>query len=96
MFFQKAVAQLWDTAGQEGFERMRILSYENTNCFIVCFSVADMVTFDNVGYKWLEELRQHRPEAKILLVGTKADLRNAGKENGGKKSVRMKEVGFSH
>merc|ERR1711981_95221 len=89
---KKAVAQLWDTAGQEGFERIRILSYENTNCFIVCFSVADMVTFDNVGYKWLEELRQHRPEAKILLVGTKADLRNAGKENGGKKSVRMKEV----
>ena len=96
LLFQNAVAQLWDTAGQEGFERIRILSYENTNCFILCFSCADMVTFNNVETKWLEEIRKNRPEAKILLVGTKSDLRK--KSGGGErqstreKSVRQKEV----
>lgn len=68
-------AQLWDTAGQEEFERIRVLGYENTNCFLLCFCVADMVSFDNLKKIWLGELRRHRPEAKILLVGTKCDLR---------------------
>jgi small GTP-binding protein len=95
---QNAVAQLWDTAGQEGFERIRILSYENTNCFILCFSCADLVTFNNVDTKWLDEIRKNRPEAKILLVGTKADLRSKPGERGSRlsssrgKSMRQKEV----
>ena len=68
---------MWDTAGQEAFERIRILSYENTTCFVLCFSVADLVTFENIRHKWVPELRRHNPEAKILLVGTKSDLRKS-------------------
>ena len=90
-------AQLWDTAGQEEFERIRILSYENTTCFIVCFCVADYVTFDNVKKLWLPELRRHNPEAKVLLVGTKSDMRIPKAEkrrDDGKrgKTLRNKEV----
>jgi GTPase SAR1 family protein len=44
-----------------------VLSYEGTDCFVVCFSVVDAVTFNNVN-KWLEELRNRVPSAKILLV----------------------------
>ena len=95
--FQTAVAQLWDTAGQEGFERIRILSYENTNIFILCFSCADWVTFNNVDTKWLDEIRKNRPEAKILLVGTKSDLRSKAGDRGSRlsnkgRSMRQKEV----
>ena len=95
--FQTAVAQLWDTAGQEGFERIRILSYENTNIFILCFSCADWVTFNNVDTKWLDEIRRNRHEAKILLVGTKSDLRSKPGDRGSSlssrgKSMRQKEV----
>jgi len=91
------VAQLWDTAGQEGFERIRILSYENTNIFILCFSCADWVTFNNVDTKWLDEIRKNRPEAKILLVGTKSDLRSKAGDRGSRlsnkgRSMRQKEV----
>lgn len=85
---KKVIAQLWDTAGQEGFDQIRVLGYENTNCFIVCFSCDDYLTFKNVdgdssieGQKWngwLQEIREHKPEAKILLVGTKSDLRKSG------------------
>jgi len=95
---QNAIAQLWDTAGQEGFERIRILSYENTNCFILCFSCADLITFNNVDTKWLDEIRNNRPQAKILLVGTKADLRAKPGERGSRlsstrgRSMRQKEV----
>lgn len=88
--FQEVSMQLWDTAGQEGFERIRTLTYENTSCFVICFSVADSVSFANVKAMWLDEVRNHRPEAKVLLVGTKADLRGATVLD--KKNPRTKEV----
>jgi len=94
---KKAVAQLWDTAGQEGFERIRILSYENTNTFILCFSCNDMVTFNNIESKWLQEIIDNRPQGKILLVGTKSDLRRKPGERQSRlsqrnQSTRQKEV----
>ena len=71
---------MWDTAGQEEFERIRVLSYENTTCFLVCFSVADLVTFENIKQKWLPELRRHNPDSKAVLVGLKCDLRKTKEE----------------
>ena len=71
---------MWDTAGQEEFERIRVLSYENTTCFLVCFSVADLVTFQNIKQKWLPELRRNNPDSKVLLVGLKCDLRKSKEE----------------
>ena len=32
-------------------------------------------------HTWVEEVRQHQPSAKILLVGTKSDLRGKKKDN---------------
>jgi small GTP-binding protein len=66
---------LWDTAGQEDFERLRPLSYANTQVFLLCFSVVDPVSFSNVFEKWAPELRHYQPSALIILVGTKSDLR---------------------
>ncbi len=36
---QNVKFSLWDTAGQEGYSRIRTLSYPKTDIFLVCFSV---------------------------------------------------------
>jgi small GTP-binding protein len=42
---------LWDTAGQEEYDRLRPLSYANANVFLVCFSVVSPVSYENVTTK---------------------------------------------
>jgi small GTP-binding protein len=77
-----------DTAGQEDFKSLRVLGHKNTNCFIVCFSVVDMVTFKNVTASWLPEIQAFAPEAKILFVGTKSDLRGQNSSTGRRARMR--------
>ena len=67
---------LWDTAGQEDYDRLRPLSYPNTDVFLVCYSIISPTSLENVGNKWLPEIRHHCPAAPFLLVGTKSDIRN--------------------
>ncbi|KAG5844704.1 ras homolog family member Gb [Anguilla anguilla] len=67
---------LWDTAGQEEYDRLRTLSYPQTNVFIICFSVASPPSYENVKHKWHPEVTHHCPSVPILLVGTKKDLRS--------------------
>ena len=69
---------LWDTAGQEDYDRLRPLSYPQTDVFLVCFSTVAPSSFDNVKTKWMPELRLHAPAAPIVLIGTKTDLREDG------------------
>jgi Ras-related C3 botulinum toxin substrate 1 len=67
---------LWDTAGQEDYDRLRPLSYPQTDVFLVCFSVISPSSYDNVRTKWHPEISHHAPGVPFLLVGTKIDLRD--------------------
>jgi len=72
---EKTVAlSLWDTAGQEDYDRLRPLSYPQTDVFLICFSVISQTSFSNVKTKWWPEVTHHCPTSNIL-VGTKLDLR---------------------
>ncbi|KAH8089283.1 ras family-domain-containing protein [Filobasidium floriforme] len=75
--------QLWDTAGQEEYERLRPLSYSKAHVILIAFSVDTPDSLDNVTNKWYEEVRsicgQHIP---VILVGCKTDLREKARQNG--------------
>lgn len=45
------VLALFDTAGQEDYDRLRPLSYPQTDIFLLCFSVVNPTSFANVKEK---------------------------------------------
>ncbi|CAE6431084.1 unnamed protein product [Rhizoctonia solani] len=67
---------LWDTAGQEDYDRLRPLSYPQTDVFLICFSLVSPPSFENVRTKWWPEISHHAPSTSLVLVGTKLDLRD--------------------
>ncbi|XP_062609744.1 rho-related protein racA-like [Saccostrea cucullata] len=69
---------LWDTAGQEDYDRLRPLSYPQTDVFLLCYSIESRDSFENVEAKWIPELRHHCPDVPIHLVACKIDLRSGG------------------
>lgn len=67
---------LWDTAGQEEYDRLRPLSYPDVDVLLVCFSVDSPSSFENVAEKWFPEVTHFCPDAPVVLVCLKTDLRN--------------------
>ena len=68
---------LWDTAGQEDYDRLRPLSYPQTDVFLVCYSLVSPESLSNAVNKWLPEVKLGCRGAKIVLVGNKSDLRDS-------------------
>ncbi|BBN67728.1 RAC-like GTP binding protein 5 [Prunus dulcis] len=67
---------LWDTAGQEDYNRLRPLSYRGADVFLLAFSLISKASYENIAKKWIPELRHYAPTVPIVLVGTKLDLRD--------------------
>lgn len=67
---------LWDTAGQEDYERLRPLAYSKAHVILIGFSVDTPDSLENVRNKWYEEASERCPGVPILLVGLKKDLRS--------------------
>ena len=67
---------LWDTAGQEDYDRLRPLSYPDTDVILMCFSIDSPDSLENIPEKWTPEVKHFCPNIPIILVGNKKDLRN--------------------
>ena len=66
---------VWDTAGQEEYDRLRPLSYPNTHVIIICFSLDSPASLSNIGAKWAPEVKHFCPNVPVVLVCCKTDLR---------------------
>ncbi|KAI4145473.1 MAG: hypothetical protein LQ341_002377 [Variospora aurantia] len=71
---------LWDTAGQEEFDRLRSLSYDDTHTIMLCFSVDSKDSLENVESKWVGEIAENCHGVKLVLVALKCDLRASSEE----------------
>uniref|UniRef100_A0A8C4SDX0 Rho-related GTP-binding protein RhoF-like n=1 Tax=Erpetoichthys calabaricus TaxID=27687 RepID=A0A8C4SDX0_ERPCA len=72
---QKAEVHLWDTAGQEEYDRLRPLSYTGANVVLICYDVTNPNSYENVLTKWHPEVKHFCRGVPFLLVGCKTDLR---------------------
>ncbi|KAL2037900.1 hypothetical protein N7G274_009375 [Stereocaulon virgatum] len=72
---------LWDTAGQEEFDRLRSLSYDDTHTVMLCFSVDSKDSLENVESKWVSEIAENCQGVKLVLVALKCDLRERGTDD---------------
>lgn len=87
---------LWDTAGQEDYDRLRPLSYPNTDIFLICYSIDCPVSLVNIEQKWLPEIKYHCPDTPFIIVGTKSDIRNNEKYLNTLKKKNIQLVSLSH
>ncbi|KAF8460356.1 GTP-binding protein-like protein rho2, partial [Kalaharituber pfeilii] len=67
---------LWDTAGQEDYERLRPLAYSKAHVILIGYAVDTPDSLENVQNKWVDEANERCPGVPIILVGLKKDLRD--------------------
>ena len=67
---------LFDTAGQEDYDKLRPLAYPHADVVLLCFSLVQPSSFKNIRDVWLPELRHYCHNTPFLLVGTMLDLRD--------------------
>ncbi|XP_036115039.1 rho-related GTP-binding protein RhoD [Molossus molossus] len=67
--------QIWDTAGQVDYDRLRPLFYPDASVLLLCFDVTSPHSFDNIYNRWYPEVNHFCKEVPIVVVGCKTDLR---------------------
>lgn len=87
---------LWDTAGQEDYDRLRPLSYPDSNVILICFSIDNLASLENAKQKWAIEVDHYCPNVPKILVGLKADLRNQQSNPMGSMKANPKLVSVEH
>jgi small GTP-binding protein len=68
--------QLWDTAGQEDYKKLRPLSYPHTDVFVLCFHIGFPASLESVQNMWVPEVKEHCPDTPYILVGTNSECRD--------------------
>lgn len=66
---------LWDTAGQEDYDRLRPLSYPDSHVILICYAIDSPDSLENITEKWAAEVRHFCNDLPVLLIGCKKDLR---------------------
>lgn len=68
----------WDTMGESKYDKLRPLSYSNTDMFILCFDLAKEDSFRQLRKKFYPEVMRHirnSASERFVVVGLKSDLK---------------------
>ena len=65
-------------ADEEDYDRLRPLSYRDTNVILLCFSFQDPDTLENITEKWQPEVLHYCAHVPYLLVGIRNPEPGAG------------------
>ena len=55
-------------AGTEEYDRIRRLSFEKADVFVICYSVDNMASFEHVESKWVPEIRSYDESVPIFML----------------------------
>ncbi|KAJ1136086.1 hypothetical protein NDU88_002504 [Pleurodeles waltl] len=72
---QRIELNMWDTSGSAYYDNVRPLAYPDSDAVLICFDVSRPETLDSVLKKWQGETQEFCPNAKVVLVGCKLDMR---------------------
>ena len=64
---------IWDTAGQEAFNKLHPSYYYGAHCAIMVFDATRKITYDNLQI-WYNEMRSHCPHIPCIIIANKIDL----------------------
>ena len=67
---------MWNTSNQEDYAKLSRLSYQNTDVFMLCFSLVDPKSLEKIETFWLPEIMIYCSGAPYILVGLESDLRD--------------------
>lgn len=73
---KKVELALWDTTGIKDYDRLRLLSYPDTDVILMCFSIDSPESLRNIPEKWIPEVKRTCPNVPVILIGNKKDTRN--------------------
>ncbi|KAI9514225.1 Rho- GTP-binding protein RhoN [Dissostichus eleginoides] len=61
--------------GSTYYDNVRPLAYPDSDAVLICFDISRPETLDSVLKKWQGETQEFCPNAKVVLVGCKLDMR---------------------
>ena len=86
---------VWDTAGQEQYRALLGLYFRNAHAALIVFDLTQRISFQETAH-WAAEVRKYSPDARLLLVGAKADLPRQRVISEEECSDKAKEIGAQY
>lgn len=81
---------LWDTAGQEDYDRLRPLSYPGADGFVLMFNIHSQQSFENIRRKWYPEVKKHSPACHYQMVSNSPSVADIREVQQGRKIIYEK------